>query len=116
MRYEVEVRTNAGEWLGTQKRYKLLGDAAPKAARADNRGCDARIVRVTGGRGARGRGSEDLRTCGGPGSIGRRSVMRPDPTRACRPPTVPPVGLQRLPALASPAAPPRAVPRGLARK
>jgi len=48
MHYEVEVRTNAGEWLGIQKRYKLLGDAALKAVRAENRGCVARIVRVAG--------------------------------------------------------------------
>ncbi len=45
MHYEVEVRSNAGEWLGIQKRYKLLGDAA---LRAESRGCVARIVRVAG--------------------------------------------------------------------
>ena len=48
MHYEVEVRTNAGEWLGIQKRYRLLGAAALKAVRAENRGCVARIIRVAG--------------------------------------------------------------------
>ena len=73
MHYEVEVRTNAGEWLGIQKRYKLLGDAALKAVRAENRGCVARIVRVAGD-GARevveakisGRAAAQVRSGGGP--------------------------------------------------
>ena len=73
MHYEVEVRTNAGEWLGIQKRYRLLGDAALKAVRAENRGCVARIVRVAGD-GARevveartsGRAAARVRSGGGP--------------------------------------------------
>jgi hypothetical protein len=48
MHYEVEVRTNAGEWLGINKRYKLLGDASLRAAQGEDRGCITRVVRVAG--------------------------------------------------------------------
>ena len=73
MHYEVEVRTNAGEWLGINKRYKLLGDAALRAAQGEDRGCVARVVRVAGD-GARevveakisGRATAQIRSGGGP--------------------------------------------------
>ncbi len=73
MHYEVEVRTNAGEWLGIQKRYKLLGDASLRVTQAKGRGCVARIVRVAGD-GARevveartsGRAAARVRSGGGP--------------------------------------------------
>ncbi len=87
MHYEVEVRTTAGEWLGIQKRDRLLGDAALKTVRAENRGCAARIVHVAGD-GARevvearisarisGRAAARVRSGGGPSCAPiRRSLV-----------------------------------------
>jgi hypothetical protein len=46
MHYKVEVYSSEAGWLGTEKRYKLLTDAALRAAQAEGRGCATRIVRV----------------------------------------------------------------------
>jgi hypothetical protein len=44
--YEVERRTNAGNWVSLRRRYKLLADARLEAEVVWNRGSETRIVQV----------------------------------------------------------------------